>query len=58
LFFRRLALADEAAFLKWKGMIDPGSYTAADEDFLRRFARWRALWPFNPKRRKAKSRVA
>jgi hypothetical protein len=58
LFFRRLALADEAAFLKWKGMIDPGSYTAADEEFLRRFERWRALWPFNPKRRKAKSRVA
>jgi hypothetical protein len=58
LFFRRLALADEAAFLKWKGMIAPGSYTPADEDFLRRFARWRLLWPFNPKRRKAKSRVA
>jgi RIO-like serine/threonine protein kinase len=58
LFFRRLALADEAAFLKWKGMIAPGSYTAADEEFLRRFARWRALWPFNPKRRKAKSKVA
>ena len=58
LFFRRLALADEAAFLKWKGMIAPGSYTPADEDFLRRFERWRQLWPFNPKRRKAKSRVA
>jgi hypothetical protein len=58
LFFRRLALADEAAFLKWKGMIAPGSYTAADEEFLRRFERWRALWPFNPKRRKAKSRMA
>ena len=58
LFFRRLALADEAAFLKWKGMITPGSYTAAEEDFLRRFERWRGLWPFNPKRRKAKSRAA
>jgi hypothetical protein len=58
LFFRRLALADEAAFLKWKGMIDPGSYSEADEAFLRNFERWRALWPFNPKRRKAKSRVA
>lgn len=58
LLFRRLAMADEAAFLKWKGMIAPGSYTPADEEFLRRFARWRALWPFNPKRRKAKSRVA
>ena len=58
LFFRRLAIADEAAFLKWKGMIAPGSYTQADEDFLRRFERWRVFWPFNPKRRKAKSRVA
>jgi hypothetical protein len=58
LFFRRLVLTDEAAFLKWKGMIAPGSYTPADEDFLRRFERWRLLWPFNPKRRKANSRVA
>jgi serine/threonine protein kinase len=58
LFFRLLAAADEAAFLKWKGMIVPGSYTRQDEVFLRRFERWRALWPFNPKRRKAKSRVA
>lgn len=58
LFFRRLVLADEAAFLKWKGLIAPGTYTAADEAFLRRFERWRFLWPFNPKRRKAKARVA
>lgn len=56
--FRRLATADEAAFLKWKGMIVPGSYTRQDEAFLRRFERWRGLWPFNPKRRKAKARVA
>jgi len=52
LCFRFLAMADEAAFLKWKGMIAPGSYTTQDEAFLRRFERWRALWPFNPKRRK------
>jgi len=58
LFFRRLALADEAAFLKWKGLIAPGTYTPADEAFLRRFERWRSLWPFNPKRRKAKVGVA
>ena len=58
LFFRLLSVADEAAFLKWKGMIAPGSYTREDEAFLRRFERWRALWPFNPKRRKAKSRAA
>lgn len=58
LFFRFLTLADEAAFLKWKGMIAPGSYTREDEAFLRRFERWRALWPFNPKRRKARSGAA
>ena len=57
LMFRFFAMADEAAFLKWKGMVAPGSYTAEDERFLRRFERWRALWPFNPKRRKA-ARVA
>jgi tRNA A-37 threonylcarbamoyl transferase component Bud32 len=58
LFFRFLSLADEAAFLKWKGMIAPGSYSSEDEAFLRRFERWRALWPFNQKRRKARSRAA
>ncbi len=58
LFFRVLSLPDEAALLKWKGLIAPGSYTPADEVFLRRFERWRAIWPFNSKRRKAKSRVA
>ncbi len=52
LFFRRLAATDEAAYLKWKGMIAPGSYSDADEEFLRRYERWRRLWPFNPKRRK------
>jgi serine/threonine protein kinase len=56
LLFRRLATTDEAAFLKWKGMLAPGSYTDADLAFLARFERLRALWPFNPKRRR--SRVA
>ena len=58
LAFRFFAMADEAAFLKWKGMIAPGSYTPEDEAFLRRFERWRVWWPFNLKRRKANSRVA
>src|SRR5262249_10226300 len=53
LFFRFLSMTDEAAFLKWKGMIAPGSYTSEDVAFLARFERWRALWPFNPKRRKS-----
>ena len=58
LFFRLFALTDEAAFLKWKGMIVPGSYSSEDEAFLRRFETWRMFWPFNPKRRKAKSGTA
>lgn len=58
LLFRALAATDEAAFLKWKGMIVPGSYTPEDEAFLRRFEAWRRLWPFNPKRRKPSSRAA
>jgi tRNA A-37 threonylcarbamoyl transferase component Bud32 len=58
LLFRALAATDEAAFLKWKGMLAPGSYTPDDEAFLARFERRRALWPFNPKRRKAKARAA
>jgi len=58
LFFSRLTLADEAAFLKWKGIIAPGTYTREDEAFLRKFERWRGLWPFNPKRRKARSEAA
>jgi predicted Ser/Thr protein kinase len=58
LFFHLLTLADEAAFLKWKGIVAPGTYSREDEEFLRRFERWRALWPFNPKRRKAKPGAA
>lgn len=58
ILFRALAATDEAAFLKWKGMVSPGSYTPEDEAFLARFERRRALWPFNPKRRKAKTRAA
>jgi serine/threonine protein kinase len=52
--FRRLATTDEAAFLKWKGMLAPGTYTDADRAFLARFERLRALWPFNPKRGRAR----
>jgi hypothetical protein len=53
LLFRFLSMSDEAAFLKWKGIVAPGSYTSEDQAFLARFEKWRALWPFNPKRRKS-----
>ena len=51
LLFRRLATTDEAAFLKWKGILAPSTYTDADRAALARFQRLRALWPFNAKRR-------
>lgn len=47
--FARLAKVDEAAYLKWKRILDPESLTAEEEKFLRRFARFRRLWVFNPK---------
>ncbi len=40
---------DDSAFLKWVDMLDPASLTGEDREFLRRFRRWRFLWPFNRK---------
>jgi predicted Ser/Thr protein kinase len=40
---------DDAAFIKWKQMLDPDSVTDEDRAFLRRFQEWRRLWPFNRK---------
>lgn len=56
LLFGWLSLADEAAYLKWKEFLTPGRFTPEEEAFLRRFGRWRALWPFNRKRRNAGGR--
>ncbi len=44
-----LRLSDESAFLKWKALLTPGRFTAAEERFLRRFRFWRSLWRFNRK---------
>ncbi len=52
LLFPLLVRTDEAAYLKWKDMLAPGSLTAGEEAFLRRHERWRRLWPFNRKRRR------
>ena len=49
LLFHRLERVDEAAYLKWKRILDPQSLTAEEERFLRRFAIFRRLWVFNPK---------
>lgn len=47
--FHRLVRVDEAAFLKWKTILDPESLTPEEARFLRRFAMFRRLWVFNPK---------
>lgn len=49
LLFAAWKRIDDAAFIKWKQMLDPDSVTDADRDFLRRFHEWRRLWPFNRK---------
>jgi len=37
----------------WKRLLDAGPYTEDEEEFLRRYRFWRALWIFNPKRPRA-----
>ena len=54
LLFRLFAAADEAAVLKWKALLAPGTFTEDERVFLERFARWRRLWPFNRKAREGK----
>lgn len=51
LFFGRLRVTDEAAFLKWKSLLTHGRLAPEEEAFLERFRRLRVLWPFNRKRR-------
>jgi serine/threonine protein kinase len=54
--FPLLAAADEAAWIKWKEMLSPGTLDARERAFERRFRRLRGLWLFNLKgawRRKA-----
>ena len=46
-------VTDEAALLKWKDLLGAGPFTAGEAAFLRRYRFWRALWVFNPKRRRA-----
>lgn len=49
LLFRRLSRVDEAAYLKWKRILDPDALTPEEERFLRRFAVFRRFWVFNLK---------
>ncbi len=49
LFFPWARRVDEGGFLKWKEQFAPEALTGPERDFLRRFRRWRRLWPFNRK---------
>jgi hypothetical protein len=49
LFFPSFSMADEAALLKWKRLLEVGPYSEAEQAFLKRFRMWRAMWPFNRK---------
>jgi hypothetical protein len=51
LLFHWLAVTDEAAYLKWKEFLVPGSFTPEEEAFLGRYRVLRRLWPFNRKPR-------
>lgn len=49
LLFPAWKKVDDSALLKWADMLDPQSLTEQDRASLRRFRRWRFLWPFNRK---------
>jgi hypothetical protein len=49
LLFRLFRSADRSALLKWKEILDAGSWTDEEAEFVRRHRRWRRLWIFNRK---------
>lgn len=51
LMFSWLVWVDETAFLKWKRILLPEELTLQEQTRLRRYARLRKLWIFNPKGR-------
>lgn len=55
LLFARMKLIDDSALLKWQELLGAGEPTPSEAEFLRRYERWRGLWPFNPKRRKSRA---
>ena len=40
---------DRSAFLKWKRLLTPDDLTDVEKRKLKRYDRWRRLWPFNRK---------
>ena len=49
LFLPLARRVDEGGLLKWKEQFAPDLLTEREQAFLRRFRRWRRLWPFNRK---------
>jgi serine/threonine protein kinase len=49
--FPLLRSVDVSAYLKWKSELRAGPYSSEERAFLERHRFWRALWPFNRKRR-------
>jgi tRNA A-37 threonylcarbamoyl transferase component Bud32 len=49
LLFPLLRSIDRSAFLKWKRLLTPEDLTEREKKKLRRYQRWRRLWPFNRK---------
>ena len=47
--FPLLRSIDRSAFLKWKRLLTPEDLTDRERRKLRRYQRWRRLWPFNRK---------
>ncbi len=47
--FPLLRSIDRSAFLKWKRLLTPDDLTEREHRRLRRYGRWRRLWPFNRK---------
>ena len=49
LVFPLLRSVDRSAFLKWKQLLTPEDLSDRERRKLRRYGRWRRLWPFNRK---------
>ena len=47
--FPVLRSIDRSAFLKWKRLLTPDDLTDVEKRKLKRYDRWRRLWPFNRK---------
>jgi len=47
--FRRFRSTDRSALLKWKEILEAGTWTDEEAEFVKRHRRWRRWWIFNRK---------